>query len=161
MKNYYRILEISHSACSSTIKQAYRKLAKQWHPDLHENSETAHHWFKEITEAYEILSNGNKKVAYDFKLRKAIVTKRVVTIHKPIVKTAKKEQNSLEDYQQRIEQLMQQHQKLLHKNKKMAEYYRNKEQKAKTFYDTFRENREQAYQAMKNNLHQVKKKKIL
>lgn len=60
-RDYYKILDIDRSATQSDIKKAYKNLAKKSHPDVGGNEET----FKEISEAYEILSDDNKKKNYD------------------------------------------------------------------------------------------------
>ncbi len=63
-RDYYEILGVSKSASETELKQAYRKMALQWHPDRNKTKE-AESKFKEVNEAYEILSNPQKKVAYD------------------------------------------------------------------------------------------------
>ncbi len=64
-KNLYDILEVSPSASAVAIKSAYRKLARKYHPDLNGGDEICVRKFKEITEAYEILSDAEKKKNYD------------------------------------------------------------------------------------------------
>ena len=64
-KSYYEILGVDKNASADEIKSAYRSLAKKYHPDLHPGDEEAANKFKEINEAYETLSNPEKKVAYD------------------------------------------------------------------------------------------------
>ena len=64
-KNYYDILGVSKKASSDEIKSAYRRLAKQYHPDLHPGDAAAAEKFKEINEAYEVLSDADKKARYD------------------------------------------------------------------------------------------------
>lgn len=64
-KNLYEILEISYSASTTTIKSAYRKLVRKYHPDLNSGDEACAAKFKEVTEAYEILCDPVKKKDYD------------------------------------------------------------------------------------------------
>lgn len=64
-KDYYEVLGISKSASESEIKKAYRKLALQYHPDKNPDDASAEDKFKEAAEAYEILSNAEKKAQYD------------------------------------------------------------------------------------------------
>ena len=60
-KDYFKILGVSRNATDKEIKSAFRKLARQFHPDLHPHDERAESKFKEINEAYEILSDEDKK----------------------------------------------------------------------------------------------------
>ena len=64
-KDYYKILHISENSTQEEIKSAYRRLARKWHPDIAGNSEDVIANFKDINEAYEILSNEIKKADYD------------------------------------------------------------------------------------------------
>lgn len=64
-KDYYKILDIPEFSTSEEIKCAYRKLARKWHPDVAGSSADVIARFKEINEAYEILSNNSKKADYD------------------------------------------------------------------------------------------------
>ena len=64
-KDYYSILNISPNATKQDIKRAYRTLAKKFHPDSSNTSEETEELFKEINEAYKILSNPEKKKEYD------------------------------------------------------------------------------------------------
>lgn len=65
-KDFYEVLGISKSANSEEIKKAYRKQALQWHPDRHtQDKKVAEEKFKEINEAYQVLSDSQKKSAYD------------------------------------------------------------------------------------------------
>jgi len=67
MEDYYKILEVSRAANSDEIKKAYRKLAKKYHPDSNPGDKAAETKFKKISEAYETLSDENKKTDYDRK----------------------------------------------------------------------------------------------
>ena len=73
-KNYYDILGIETSATESEIKSAFRKLARKWHPDVAGNSPDVVKRFKEINEAYEVLSDAEKRTKYDI-LRGILHTK--------------------------------------------------------------------------------------
>ena len=64
-KDYYKILGISKDADQKTIRQAYRKLARQYHPDVNPNDKVAEEKFKEINEAHEVLSDPEKRKKYD------------------------------------------------------------------------------------------------
>ena len=64
-KDYYKILGIAEFETAENIKSAYRKLARKWHPDIAGDSCEAMLRFKEINEAYEVLSNKVKKEEYD------------------------------------------------------------------------------------------------
>ena len=65
MTDYYKILEINKDATESDIKKAYRKLAIKYHPDKNPNNKEAEEKFKEINEAYQILSNPEERKKYD------------------------------------------------------------------------------------------------
>jgi len=67
-KNYYEILGVKKDASDDEIKAAYKKLVKQYHPDLHPGDKTCAEKFKEINEANEVLSDKQKRAAYDFEL---------------------------------------------------------------------------------------------
>lgn len=64
-RDYYEVLGIGKSASDADIKKAYRKLAKQYHPDVNPGDKVAEAKFKEANEAYEILSNPQKRTQYD------------------------------------------------------------------------------------------------
>jgi len=65
MKDYYQILGLSKGASDAEIKKAYRRLAKQYHPDVNKGAKGAEDRFKEISEAYSVLSDKEKKKQYD------------------------------------------------------------------------------------------------
>jgi curved DNA-binding protein len=64
-KDYYRILEVDKNADTKTIKQAYRRLARKYHPDVNPGDKAAEERFKEINEAHEVLSDPEKRKRYD------------------------------------------------------------------------------------------------
>lgn len=64
-RDYYEVLGISRDADEARIKSAYRKLAKKYHPDSSRGKEGAEELFKEVTEAYGVLSDRNKRKLYD------------------------------------------------------------------------------------------------
>ena len=64
-RDYYEVLGVSKGAGEDEIKKAYRQKAKQYHPDLHPDDPSAEAKFKEVNEAYEVLSDPDKKAKYD------------------------------------------------------------------------------------------------
>jgi len=64
-KDYYETLGVARNATGDDIKRAYRKLARQHHPDVAEDKTAAEHHFKQINEAYEVLSDPHKRERYD------------------------------------------------------------------------------------------------
>lgn len=64
-KDYYEVLGVGRNADEATIKKAYRKLAKKYHPDMNGDNPEAAARFKEVTEAYNVLSDKEKKKLYD------------------------------------------------------------------------------------------------
>ncbi len=65
-KDYYKILELNSTATQDEIKRSYRRLALKYHPDRNPNDHVAESKFKEVAEAYEILSDIEKRKSYDF-----------------------------------------------------------------------------------------------
>ena len=64
-KDYYRILGVSRNASDEEIKKAYRRLARKYHPDVNPGDKTAEEKFKEINEAYAVLSDRERRRRYD------------------------------------------------------------------------------------------------
>ena len=64
-RDYYDVLGVDKSADDATIKKAYRSLAKKYHPDMNQGDAEAEKKFKEVNEAYAILSDPQKKQQYD------------------------------------------------------------------------------------------------
>ncbi|WP_062398002.1 DnaJ domain-containing protein [Methanogenium cariaci] len=64
-KDYYETLGVGRDASPDDIKKSFRQLARKYHPDLNEGSKEAEEKFKEINEAYQVLSDPQKKAEYD------------------------------------------------------------------------------------------------
>src|SRR3989338_2272052 len=65
MKDYYQILGVPRGASADEIKKAYRRLARQHHPDMNKGDKKAEERFKDISEAYSVLSDDEKRKQYD------------------------------------------------------------------------------------------------
>ncbi|OXM85389.1 J domain-containing protein [Paenibacillus rigui] len=68
MSNYYEILGVERSAAPEEIKKAYKRLAKLHHPDVNAGSKQSELLFKQVSEAYQTLSDGSAREAYDARL---------------------------------------------------------------------------------------------
>ncbi|TAL71315.1 MAG: J domain-containing protein [Bacteroidetes bacterium] len=68
MKKFYEILGVKDTASINEIKKAYHAKAKQYHPDLNPDNKESEAIFKEVAEAYEFLSDREKRKEYDFRL---------------------------------------------------------------------------------------------
>ena len=64
-RDYYEVLGVDKSASADEIKKAYRKMAMKYHPDVNPDNKDAEAKFKEANEAYEVLSDADKKAKYD------------------------------------------------------------------------------------------------
>ena len=64
-RDYYHVLGVERNATPEDVKKAYRKLAVKYHPDKNPGDKSAEDKFKELGEAYEVLSNEDKRAAYD------------------------------------------------------------------------------------------------
>ena len=102
-KNYYAILGVNESCTNEELKCAYRKLARKWHPDVAGNTVDVVAKFKEINEAYEILSDSNKRADFD-KINRyynySSTKKTTETATKPDFKNTNTQDNKQEDKNQ-------------------------------------------------------------
>src|SRR5258706_16257813 len=64
-RDYYEVLGVNRDAVEDDLKKSYRRLAMKWHPDRNPDNPRAEEHFKEAKEAYEVLSDPNKRAAYD------------------------------------------------------------------------------------------------
>ncbi|HBR31656.1 MAG TPA: molecular chaperone DnaJ, partial [Clostridiales bacterium] len=64
-RDYYEVLGVPKNASEAEIKKAFRILAKKYHPDANTNDKNAETKFKEVNEAYSVLSDSEKKARYD------------------------------------------------------------------------------------------------
>merc|ERR1712097_153292 len=64
-RDYFKVLGVERSADADTVKRAFRKLARQYHPDVNPDDQDAEARFKEVSEAYEVLSDPEKRRRYE------------------------------------------------------------------------------------------------
>jgi curved DNA-binding protein len=64
-KDYYEVLGVARTATAAQLKQAFRKLARKYHPDMNPDDSSSEQKFKELNEAYEVLSDADKRAKYD------------------------------------------------------------------------------------------------
>ena len=64
-RDYFKVLGVERGADADTIKKAYRRLARQYHPDVNPGDRNAESRFKEVSEAYEVLSDPDKRRRYE------------------------------------------------------------------------------------------------
>src|SRR5437588_10190762 len=64
-RDYYEVLGVSRDADETTIKKSFRRLARELHPDVNKNDPQAEEKFKEAAEAYEVLSDAERRATYD------------------------------------------------------------------------------------------------
>jgi molecular chaperone DnaJ len=64
-RDYYQVLDVPRTASEADIKKAYRRLAMKFHPDRNPDDHEATDKFKEVKEAYEVLTDAQKRAAYD------------------------------------------------------------------------------------------------
>ncbi len=112
-RDYYEILGISKEATAEEIKRAYRALARQYHPDLNPGNKEAEEKFKQIGEAYDVLSDVDKRSHYEEYSRywKQKGFKNWSNLNKKTRKTkAEAEYSAFEDFDNFVEQLLKRHQ---------------------------------------------------
>ncbi len=80
VRNYYEILGVSRNASADEIKRAYRTLARQYHPDRNPGNKAAEEKFKDINEAYEILSDQTRRLQYDRSQTKKVLAIVIMSI---------------------------------------------------------------------------------
>lgn len=109
MKDHYRTLGVPDNANEQDIKLAYRRLAKRYHPDVNAGAKGAEERFKEITEAYNILSDFNLRRAYDAKRMRPV-------FYSPEPTTDKKDPRRKEYSEEELERARDRHKKKIRSN---------------------------------------------
>jgi curved DNA-binding protein len=99
LRNYYEVLGVSREASSEEIKKTFRKLARQYHPDVNPGDKSAEEKFKDINEAYDILSDETKRADYD----KLLFGKQKRRLNRPNEKVARNGNGSYNNYRQNFE----------------------------------------------------------
>ena len=94
LKDHYKTLEVKTDATPYDIKKSYRRLVLQFHPDKNPNDKSAELKFKEVQEAYEVLSDTTKRSDYDFQYRRQYKTQTILT-PEAIYNLAKQVRNSV------------------------------------------------------------------
>eukprot|EP00877_Chromochloris_zofingiensis_P007064 jgi/Chrzof1/2610/Cz11g22110.t1 len=84
----YRILGVGLTARADEIRQAYRRLARQWHPDRHRGDDIAKRRFQEIQQAYEVLMDTRKRQLYDLQLLHLLDVEDYLSRFKELILTA-------------------------------------------------------------------------
>ncbi len=78
-KDFYAVLGVTKTASADEIKKAYRKLARQFHPDANAGDAKAEEKFKEVSEAYDVLSDDSKRREYDEMRRRSAAPGRAAS----------------------------------------------------------------------------------
>lgn len=125
MNDYYYILGLKKDANQQDIKVAYRKLSKKFHPDVNPNDSFFEERFKEIQNAYEILSNSTKKTEYD--RNTGNYTKRKTENDRPAEKSAEQARNEENLRKEQVKQQQKQQKQRERQKRQEEENRRNKE----------------------------------
>ena len=148
-KNYYDILQINQNASPEIIEKAYKTLAKKYHPDLQEenNKKEAEEILKEINEAYEILSNPDKKALYDQNLKNETISSNI-NLNSFNTTYNKKSQPNQED----IDRIKKEQQELEYKRQQLQYQEQIENARQKAYHDAY-------IQDLKNRGYRIKYKK--
>ena len=148
-KNYYDILQINQNASPEIIEKAYKTLAKKYHPDLQEenNKKEAEEILKEINEAYEILSNSDKKALYDQNLKNETISSNI-NLNSFNTTYNKNSQLNQED----IDRIKKEEQELEYKKRQLQYQEQIEQARQKAYHDAY-------IQDLKNHGYRIKYKK--